>query len=282
MEESWGRKPSMRHPSRTSPGSQVLVDRGSRRASAELRSPHTDNDRHGRYGGYHNGSSRKQDLRNSLDDAVDDLLAVVNDAMDFYKHFEQDFYHDTQRISYVDAHTIGEIWMQKVRPIQKRPRDDRQSHSERSDDLSQGDRQASLSFRRMGKQLLKSINRAFEVAMSAKSSRSRDGSRYSLEEVSKIRYHLEKTSPSIERSLHAVHERVSEMQPLLTELEMFSLFLSRNKAHDGGHAQENQRRYHSLNDPLPEDFDRSDGGLEGEDGNGAPGRFNKSSKLRTY
>ncbi|KAL9040792.1 MAG: hypothetical protein Q9214_004341 [Letrouitia sp. 1 TL-2023] len=271
MEQPWGHKPPMRHPSRANPGSQILVDRGSRRASADMRSPHTDNDRHGRYEGYHNGSSRKQELRVSLDDAVDDLLAVVHDAMDFYKRFEQDFYHDTRRISYVDAHTIGEIWMQKVTPTQKRARGGRQPHSERSDDLSHGDREASLSFRSIRKQLLKSINRAFEVAMSVKSSRSRDGSRYSSEEASKIRYHLEKTSPSIERSLLAVHERISEMQPLLTELEMFSLFLSRNKAHDEGHVKENQRRHHRLNDPLPEDFDRSDGGLEGEDGNGTPG-----------
>lgn len=272
----------MRHPSRTSPGSQILVDRGSRRASADMRNPHTGNDRHDRHGGYHNGSSRKQELKNSLDDAVDNLLAVVNDAMGFYKHFEQDFYHDTQRISYVDAHTIDEIWMQKVRPTQKRARGGRLPQTERSDDLGQGDREASLSFRSIGKQLLKSVNWAFDVAMSAKSSRSRDGSRYSPEEVSKIHYHLKKTSPSIERSLLAVHQRISEMQPLLTELEMFSLFLSRNKAHDGGHVKENQRRNHHLNDPVPEDFDRLDGGLEGEDGNSMPGKFNKSSKSRTY
>lgn len=259
----------MRHPSHTSPGSQILVDRGSRRA---------DNDRHGRNGGYHNGSSRRQELKISLDDAVDNLLAVVNDALDFYKHFEQDFYHDTQRISYVNANTIGEIWMQKVRLIQKRARGGRQSQSERSDDMSHGDREGNLSFRSIEKQLWKSINRVFHATVSAKPSRSRNGSRYSPEEGSKISCHLKKTSPSLERSLLAVHKRISEMQPLLTELEMLSLFLNRNKADDGGHAKEIQRRHYRFNDSFPEDFDHSDGYLEGEDGNGTPGTFNKGLK----
>ncbi|KAL8724435.1 MAG: hypothetical protein Q9166_007957 [cf. Caloplaca sp. 2 TL-2023] len=219
--------------------------RATPRDSHERYSGHQSSDHFARFvgdedsGRYHSSSqrgvpnrrSREQDM--SLEDGILELFEVINEAINIFAHFNQDYQQDVQRIrKYCDKHLIDAVWMQKVCGGSREAGDPRRRHrGEQDEDMDRTARQ-SPSLRSTMKQLLSSVELALNAAQVFRPSPRRP-SRYTSDDVVKIQEQLHRTYQNLRRSFPIVTERRSEMEHVSTELEMLRLFLGRNGAADG-------------------------------------------------
>ena len=192
----------------------------------EARSPRNHENQHGQ-------PSRKPIKCVSLEDGIADLFDCVDETIHYISHFEQDYQQDIHRIrDYCDEGLLDAVWMEKILPTAK-PSRDRQRNI-RSDSFDHQDRQkpGPMTFRNATRQLLEALGAVLAAAESRPSQRR--PSRYKNEDVSRIRQQLHRSHQNLRKSFFVVAERPSEMESVKTELEMLSVFLSRNGARGGG------------------------------------------------
>ncbi|KAL8779832.1 MAG: hypothetical protein Q9213_006747 [Squamulea squamosa] len=186
--------------------------------------------------GYHQSSQRgipSRRLRehdNSLEDGIQELFQLVNEAIDLFSHFDRAFQQDIQRISmYCDKRLIDAVWMEKVRG---NPRDTREGRAGgrrggHDDEIETGEQRQSTSLRSTMKQLLSTIEIALNAAHHFRPSQRRP-SRYKPDDVAKIGQQLSRTYENLRKSFPIAMQRSSEMGHITTELEMLGVFLGRN------------------------------------------------------
>ncbi|KAL8930436.1 MAG: hypothetical protein Q9208_000620 [Pyrenodesmia sp. 3 TL-2023] len=180
---------------------------------------------------HHGIPSRRPAEHPSLEDGIIELFDSVNDAIQFFSHFEQDFRQDTHRIqTYCEKPLLEEVWASKIRPQASGQRGMRKQH----DGDSNFDRPDARipTFRDTMKELVSSLEGALTAAESYRVSQRRP-SRYSLEDAAKIRQQLRRSDHNLRKSFAIVGKRRSEMETVNTELEMLRVFLSRNGAEEG-------------------------------------------------
>ncbi|KAI4129814.1 MAG: hypothetical protein LQ338_002065 [Usnochroma carphineum] len=164
----------------------------------------------------------------SLEDGITELYDSVNDAIQYFFHFDQDFRQDTQRIrAYCDKNLLEAVWTSKVHPQTQSQHNRRgQFDVEGSHDRSSP---ASATFRSTIKQLLKALGVVVTAAEEFRPSQRRP-SRYTSDDAAKIRQQLQRSFQNLRRSFAIVMQRRLEMETVNTELEMLRVFLSRNGA----------------------------------------------------
>ncbi|KAL9024147.1 MAG: hypothetical protein Q9196_006729 [Gyalolechia fulgens] len=190
-----------------------------------------------RLGSQHGPRSRMPPQRISLEDGISDLYDSVDDAIQSFAHFEQEFDQDIHDIrNYCEKRLLEAVWMQKICPVEKTSRD-RQRHTRLGNAAEQGEaNRSSPSLRSTMRQLMSSLDTALATAEDFHPSPRRP-SRYTVEDAVKIRQQLLRSYQSLRKSFSIVVEKRSEMESLNTELEMLRVFLSRNGAEenrDGG------------------------------------------------
>ncbi|KAL8735288.1 MAG: hypothetical protein Q9181_002863 [Wetmoreana brouardii] len=233
MDQRWNQNLPVRQPDYHGGSPRDALDtRGGGRRSLDHQPPFPGDGR----GRYNSQSQRERPGRQSmesvtLEDGVVDLFHAVNDAIQQFGHFEQDYNRDVQRIrSYCDNRLIGAVWMQKIAP--RATSRDRQR--ERHGGLDERDRveHQPLGLRGTMKQLLSTLGAALHAAEDFRPSQRRP-CRYSPEDVSEIRQHLHKAYQSLRKSFSTVAEHPSKVGKVTTELEMLRVFLSHNGAQEG-------------------------------------------------
>ncbi|KAL8992951.1 MAG: hypothetical protein Q9188_007458 [Gyalolechia gomerana] len=189
-----------------------------------------------RLGSQHGPPTRTHPQAISLEDGISDLYDSVDDAIQHFSHFEQEFHQDIHRIrSYCETRLLEAVWMQKTRPVEKMTRD-RQRNTQRGHSAEQEDANRSPpSLRSTMRQLMSSLDAALASAEEFHPSQRRP-TRYSAEDAVRIRQQLHRSYQSLRKSFSVVVQKRSEMESLNTELEMLKVFLSRNGAEnrDGG------------------------------------------------
>ncbi|KAL8858699.1 MAG: hypothetical protein Q9178_004787 [Gyalolechia marmorata] len=177
-------------------------------------------------------SRRSKEHNTSLEDGIQDLFEAINEGIDLFTHFTQDYQQDVERISrYCDKHLIDAIWMEKVRGS---PRDTKEGRAGRrrggpDRELQREERMEPPALRSMMKQLLSSIETTVNAVDDFRPSQRRP-SRYKPEDIAKIRQQLNRSYQNLRRSFPLVMDRRSEMEHVTTEMEMLGLFLGRNGA----------------------------------------------------
>ncbi|KAL8912886.1 MAG: hypothetical protein Q9171_002180 [Xanthocarpia ochracea] len=177
-------------------------------------------------------SRRSKEHNISLEDGIQDLFEAINEGIDLFTHFTQDYQQDVERISrYCDKHLIDAIWMEKVRSS---PRDIKEGRAGRrrggpDRELQQEERMEPPALRSMMKQLLSTIETTVNAVDDFRPSQRRP-SRYKPEDIAKIRQQLNRSYQNLRRSFPLVMDRRSEMEHVTTEMEMLGLFLGRNGA----------------------------------------------------
>lgn len=162
----------------------------------------------------------------SLEDAIIDLYDSVDDAIQYFSHFEQDFRQDTHRIrNYCDKGLLEAIWASKVHPQTSAQRSSR-THSE-----AEANYDGHETCRGTMKQLLSALGAALAAAEDFRPSQRRP-SRYSPDDAMKIRVQLHRSYQNLRKSFSMLTQRRSEMETVNTELEMLRVFLSRNGAEE--------------------------------------------------
>lgn len=176
-------------------------------------------------------SSRRAAEAPSLEDGIIELFDSVNHAIDFFSHFEQEFRQDTHRIqTYCEQGLLEEVWGSKVHPQATGQRGMRKQHDR--DRNFDGPDAEIPTFRDTMNELVSSLDGALSAAESYRVSQRRP-SRYSPEDAAKIRQQLRRSDHNLRRSFAIVGKRRSEMETVNTELEMLTVFLSRNGAEEG-------------------------------------------------
>ncbi|KAL8751975.1 MAG: hypothetical protein Q9184_005883 [Pyrenodesmia sp. 2 TL-2023] len=179
----------------------------------------------------HGAPSRRPAETPFLEDGIIELFDSVNDAIQFFANFEQDFRQDTHRIqTYCEKPLLEEVWGSKIRPQASGQRGMRKQHDVDSNFDRPDGRIAT--FRDTMKELVSSLEGALTAAESYRVSQRRP-IRYSLEDAAKIRQQLRRSDHNLRKSFAIVGNRRSEMETVNTELEMLRVFLSRNGAEEG-------------------------------------------------
>ena len=156
-----------------------------------------------------------------IEPILDDLDHLLQDAMTFYRKFQQDFLQDIHSIeSYTDEDLLSRILIAKAR-ASKSPR--RQS---RGDLAHPGDTQGSASlespFHTWKQALIEGMRRAVnEIAYCRPGYDNIPGL---------VRSQISKTCKTITPALQIRNISISNLNTLATHLEMLSIFLNRNGA----------------------------------------------------
>ncbi|KAL8708402.1 MAG: hypothetical protein Q9220_006692 [cf. Caloplaca sp. 1 TL-2023] len=178
----------------------------------------------------------------SLEDAIASLYECAHDAKRHFEDFHQDFKRDIRGIQeYCSQRIIDAVWTQKVRgggggghrdhhDVQAEGRGSGRQHDGRPPADQQHQQDPSL--RSTMKALLSATGSAVGAAEDFRPSQRRP-SRYTLDDVSKIRQQLHRSHQNLRKSFGVLMGSRSEMEHVTTELEMLLLFLSRNGAGDG-------------------------------------------------
>lgn len=175
-------------------------------------------------------TGRKAAEQLSLEDGITDLFASVNETIEYFFQFQEEFHQDVYRISnYCEKRLLEAVWMQKVRPVDKANR--RNARYDQSGNQG-GPGYGPTTFRNVMRQLLSALTAALTAAEDFRPPQRRP-SRYSADDASKIRQQLHRSYQNLRKSFSVVMERRSEMESVNTELEMLRLFLSRNGADEG-------------------------------------------------
>ncbi|KAL8752467.1 MAG: hypothetical protein Q9199_005719 [Rusavskia elegans] len=192
--------------------------------------------------GRHHSSQRGMASRRSkehdvpLEEGIQDLFESVNEAIEFFAHFTQDYQQDVHRISkYCNKQFINAIWAEKARGCPRDARDGRagRRRGDPDHDVDREDRMQPPSLSNSLTQLLSAIAATLRAAEDFRPSQRRP-SRYNTDDMAKIRQQLQRAFHSLRKSYPVVMERRSEMEHVTTELEMLGVFLGRNGA--GGNA----------------------------------------------
>lgn len=173
----------------------------------------------------------------SLEDGISDLYDAVDDAIQHFSHFEQEFHQDIHRIqAYCDPPLLEAVWMQKIHPHENKARDHHQRDTYRgrsSTEQGHGGNRNPPSIRHTMRQLLSSLDAALVSAEAFQSGHKKRPTRYSAEDAHKIRQQLHRSYQSLRKSLSVLVKKSSEIESLNTELEMLRVFLSRNGGEQG-------------------------------------------------
>ncbi|KAL8852738.1 MAG: hypothetical protein Q9221_002368 [Calogaya cf. arnoldii] len=179
---------------------------------------------------------RSKDHDVSLGDAIQDLYESVMEAMGFLDRLAQDYEKDVHRISrYCDKRFIDEVWKQKA---QGNPRDTRgrRADQRRGESEHDGDRQERVqqpSLPNTLDQLLSTLETATRAAEDLLRSQRRS-SRYKTDDAAKIRQQCRSSYQNIQNSCDVVMRKHSEIEQIITELQILKVVLERNGA--GGDA----------------------------------------------
>lgn len=170
-----------------------------------------------------------------LEDGIADLFHAVNDAIQEFGQFDQDFRQDVKRIRiYCNERIIEAVWMYKVSPRGSKSRNRQQRGKLREvDDFDGADHQPP-GLQDIMEHLMRSLEEVLNAVDAFRPSQRRP-SRYSSEDVSKIRQQLHRAYENLRRSSSIITQHHSEMETVTTELEMLRLFLSRKGAEEDGH-----------------------------------------------
>ncbi len=198
-----------------------------------LEHPHYMMDREIRSGHHHSSQRgaaghRSRERNVSLDDGMQDLFGIVNQAIGFFNHFSQDYQQDIQQISrYCHRRVVESIWAEKTR---NGPRDTRDGRADRrrgeppEHDMDRDERVQPPSLGKSMDQLLSGISNTIRAAEEFRPSQRRP-SRYRTDDVAKIRQQLSRAYSSLQGSCLKVMDKYSEMEHVTTELEMLRVFL---------------------------------------------------------
>ncbi|KAL8706578.1 MAG: hypothetical protein Q9201_000391 [Fulgogasparrea decipioides] len=249
MDQRWNQSLPLRKPDYHGGSPRDAIDRrGGGRRSLDQQSPFLGDGR----GRYNSQSQRERPGRLStesvtLEDGVVDLFHAVNDAIQQFGHFEQDYDRDVQRIrSYCDKELIEAVWMQKLAP-RAISRDRQRERYGGPDERDKAEHQP-LNLRGTMKQLLSTLGAALHAAEDFRPSQRRP-SRYSPDDVSEVRQYLHKAYHSLRKSFSTIVEHRSKIGKVNTELEMLRVFLSRNGAEESGE-RGGTVRFQASDDPT--------------------------------
>ncbi|KAL8645764.1 MAG: hypothetical protein Q9226_007153 [Calogaya cf. arnoldii] len=182
---------------------------------------------------------RSKDHDVSLGDAIQDLYESVMEAIGFLNDFARDYQQDIHRISrYCDKRFIDEVWKQKARGNPRDTRDTRDKRAGQRGGESEydGDRQERVqppSLPNTLDQLLSTIESATRAAEDLLRSQRRS-SRYKTDDAVKIRQQLQRSYQNLQSSCDVVMRKRSEIEQIITELQILKVVLERNGA--GGDA----------------------------------------------
>ncbi|KAL8952561.1 MAG: hypothetical protein Q9222_001551 [Ikaeria aurantiellina] len=178
---------------------------------------------------------RRSPVRLSLEDAMTSLYECATEARAHFDDFHQDFKRDIRGIQeYCNQRIIDAVWAQKVRGGHR----DHDAQTERRGSGRHDGHpaeQQDVSLRSTMKALLSTTSTAAGAAEDFRPSQRRP-SRYTPDDVSKIRHQLHRSHQNLRKSFGVLMGSRSEMEHVTTELEMLLLFLSRNGAGDATHS----------------------------------------------
>lgn len=213
---------------------------------------------HGSIQGRH---GRHRSIKISLEDAMDDLIGVLEQSMDFYADFKEEFNREVDGIKpYVNATILSCLWACKVSKS-----DDLRSHchinrKQHLDNMHVEDPKPACGFRTRNKQ----IKRMFKVAIAAaeflRSQKQTHQMNFDPQTASRIFEKLRSGYTDISAYLESASKRIKDLDALLTEMEMMTTFLKRNGARhqvlEGSCRSDIQDRedYGAFNDDITEAF----------------------------
>lgn len=183
------------------------------------------------YGSSQGRHGRHKPIKISLEDAMDDLIGVLEQSMDFYADFKEEFNQEVDGIKpYVNATILSCLWACKISKS-----DNLRSHCHINRKQHLGNTQVedpkpACGFRTTNKQ----IKRMFKVAIAAAeflmSQKQTQQMNFDPQTASRIFEKLRSGYTDISAYLESASKRIKDLYALLTEMEMMTTFLKRNGA----------------------------------------------------
>lgn len=182
-------------------------------------------------GRYSESRQKHKSFRIPLDDAIDDLDIILEEAIGFYTQFKKDFEYEIAGIkSYANSNVLGYLWTSKTKESDN-PRSTIRTYNGRTREThyEPEEKMPKCGFRMMAKQ----ICRFFEIAIAAASNllahRSNREIRSDLQVISWGLKKLKDAYDDIHTRLRYASKRTSDIDALLTELRMASTFLKADR-----------------------------------------------------
>lgn len=175
---------------------------------------------------------KQKSLRIPLENAIDDLDIILEEAINFYTQFKNDYEQEIAGIrSYATSDVLGHLWTSKVQESdssRSAPRthneNTRGTHSETEEKMPR------CGFRIMAKRVCRSFEAAIVAANNLVAHRSSLDGRPDLQAIAWILKKLKGAYNDIHNRFGSASRRASQIDDLSTEMKMALTFLKADQA----------------------------------------------------